>query len=244
MPTPLGINLLYGLLGLFVLSNAAAIVFGKSSADGDRHSITWLQRSTSLQLAVMAWLFWGLDMRGGALGRFSLLIALGMSISFIADLIMAGASESKGRLLAGIAVFGAAHVVYLLAYVAGARELRAVQCVVFLGAALIMIVIALVIWYAFVRNPAGDSLLNFGALGYTVLIAIMVAGAGTLVYARHALWPLLLGALLFFVSDAILGNSLFRRNKWRYVSEVVWLTYIAGQALIVWSNLFGWQIIQ
>jgi hypothetical protein len=39
------------------------------------------------------------------------------------------------------------------------------------------------------------------------------------------------------LSDVILLNHMARRNNWFLVSDVVWVLYISGQALIVWSNL-------
>lgn len=55
--------------------------------------------------------------------------------------------------------------------------------------------------------------------------------------------PLALGAALFMVSDTILGNQLFRDNTWFMVSDVVWITYIFGQALIVFSSAIGLRVL-
>src|SRR3990170_1590139 len=116
--------LLFALLAVFVVSNVGAIVFGHPSPDRARRAIPWLQRSTSLQLAIMAWLFWALAARETPLAAFSLLVAIGMSLSFVADLIMAEIIRLPNRVMGGIVVFGLAHLTYIAAYAAGGRALN------------------------------------------------------------------------------------------------------------------------
>ncbi|MBI3243833.1 MAG: lysoplasmalogenase [Chloroflexi bacterium] len=228
---------LFSLLALFILSNIAAILFGQPSPDRTRRAIPWLQRSTSLQLAIMAWLFWVLAARGTALATFALLIAFGMSISFVADLIMAEIIRLPNRVLGGIVVFGLAHLTYIAAYVAGGQALGILRAPLWGGAVAGFLALGLVLWRALIHNPAAPQLLNYGALGYTLLITVMVSTAVALSLADGRLGLLSVGAFLFLISDVILGNQIFRQNNWPYVSEVVWLTYILGQAGIVWSVL-------
>jgi uncharacterized membrane protein YhhN len=235
--------LLYTLLALFVISNIAAIALGKPSADRARRAIPWLQRSTSLQLAIMAWLFWALAARGTPLAAFSLLIAVGMSLSFVADLIMADIIRLPNRVMGGIVVFGLAHLTYIGAYVSGGQALGILRAPLWGGAVVCLLALGLVLWQRLIRSPTAPQLLNYGALGYTLLITVMVATAVALSLADGRLGLLTIGASLFLISDVILGNQIFRQNLWPYVSEVVWLTYIFGQAGIVWSNLFALNML-
>ena len=235
--------LLFTLLAIFVTSNIAAIAFGKPSADRARRAIPWLQRSTSLQLAIMAWLFWVLAARDTALATFSLLIAVGMSLSFIADLIMAEIIRLPNRVMGGIVVFGLAHLTYIGAYVSGGQALGILDMARWREAVVVMSGFGLGLWFSFVRSPSAPKLLNYGALGYTLLITVMVATAVALSLADGRLSLLAIGATLFLISDVILGNQIFRQNLWPYVSEVVWLTYIFGQAGIVWSNLLALNML-
>lgn len=232
-------TLLWILLALFLLSNIAAIAFGKPSPDRTRRAIPWLQRSTSLQLAIMAWLFWALGLRETALSLFSLLIAAGMSVSFVADLIMAEILRAPNRVMGGIVVFGAAHITYIAAYAAGGMALGVMNGPVWAVCIAALVAAGAFLWRTFVSSPSAPPLLNRGALGYTLLITVMVAAALAVSIGDGRLWPLAAGAGLFLVSDLILGNHIFRQNNWPYVSEAVWLTYIAGQAGIVWSNYSG-----
>jgi uncharacterized membrane protein YhhN len=52
-------------------------------------------------------------------------------------------------------------------------------------------------------------------------------------------WPAMIGALLFLTSDFALAAELFRLSPnapvRRITAPVVWWTYVAAQALIVWG---------
>lgn len=237
------LSLLYGLLALFFLSNVAAIAFGKPSADRTHRAIPWLQRSTSLQLAFMAWLFWGSGAQATALATYALLIAVGMSLSFIADLIMAEMIRLPNRVTGGVVVFGLAHLTYIGAYVSGGVVLGLLRPVLLAGSAVFWVAVGAVVWYRWVRHPSLAPLFNISSLGYTLVIKVMVAVAGALALAAGQLWLPFGGALSFFISDMILGNQIFHRHDWPYVSEVVWVTYILGQAGIVWSILLALRLL-
>ncbi len=227
---------------IFALSNVAAIVFGKTSADRTSRAIPWLQRSTSAQLAVIAWLFWIFSARGTALSPAVVLLATGMSISFIADLIMAGMIRVPNRVIGGIVAFGLVHVLYIIAYLGVWRLAGDVDRPMLLGSLLAWAIVGFILWGACVRNPAAPRTLSVGAALYTVLVASMVAVATALALSQPRFRLLAAGALLFLISDLLLGNHLFRKKNWPYVSEVVWLTYITGQCCILWALVRGWAI--
>jgi uncharacterized membrane protein YhhN len=71
---------------------------------------------------------------------------------------------------------------------------------------------------------------------YAVAITTMGAAAMWLPWAG---WPAMLGALSFLVSDFVLAAELFRlpaeATVRRLTAPVVWWTYAAAQALIVWG---------
>jgi uncharacterized membrane protein YhhN len=91
-------------------------------------------------------------------------------------------------------------------------------------------------WRAAVDTPAAPPPLRLGALIYLLAIGVMAGLAWGVAISWPPLWPLAAGALLFFISDAILGNQIFRQHNWPSVGDVVWITYILGQAGIVWAN--------
>jgi hypothetical protein len=224
------------LTAVFILSNAAALIGGRPNAERTRRSIPWLQRSTSLQLAVLAWLFFLMGGRGTPLAAWTLGIAIGMSLSFVADLIMAQMIPLPNHVLAGMVVFGLAHTAYITAYLVGGQALDLLPRSPLLVSITLFMGLAVLVWWRFVYHPKTPRPLTLGALGYLVFLASMTGVAVALSIAEPRLWLVGLGAVLFLISDSILGNQLFRHNHWPYVSEAVWLTYIAGQAGIVWAS--------
>jgi len=230
-------TLLAILVMVFVISNIAAFAFGKLNDDRTRRSIPWLQRSTSLQLVLIAALIALSRTRESGLHTYAFYVALGMGVSFGADLIMAAAGKSTRRLIAGMATFAIAHSFYLIAMTGEPAQRGPLPIGFFLAALAALLAIGIVIWWLLVRVPKGPDVLNYGALGYMAILSTMTALAVALALFDRRWWALGLGAVLFLASDAVLGNQIFRRNRWPYSSDVVWGLYIAGQAGIVLSTL-------
>jgi uncharacterized membrane protein YhhN len=230
-------TLLWFLLALWAVILLSAFAFGKFNSDRTRHSLRSLLMLTSALLAVMAALFWLRHARSTPLAAFSLLIAFGMAASFVGDLIMAEYLRTPHRVLFGMLAFGAAHALYIAAYLNAGRALRLESGVEGWAAVIIFLWIGLGAWVVFVRSPNISPLLSFAAPGYVILISAMTGLAASLAVAEPRLWTLALGAILFLASDTILANQIFRKRSWFLVSDVVWVTYICGQALIVWSNV-------
>jgi uncharacterized membrane protein YhhN len=82
----------------------------------------------------------------------------------------------------------------------------------------------------------------FGVVPYAIAITAMAAMAMWLPWVG---WPAMLGAASFLVSDFVLAAELFRlapgalARKW--TASVVWWTYVAAQALIVWGIVIAAQ---
>jgi uncharacterized membrane protein YhhN len=93
--------------------------------------------------------------------------------------------------------------------------------------------VALIGWWVLVRNPKIGAALNYGALLYALLLSSMSGLAASLAAQDRRYTPLALGGALFLASDMILASRLFRGLHFPQIGDVVWLTYISGQALIV-----------
>jgi len=123
----------------------------------------------------------------------------------------------------GLASFLAAHVAYIIAlFMVGA--LSGGFVVGLLGVAVAVALLGVRI----VRGArAQDPALVAPVMAYLVVISLMVASA-----AGTGHWLALLGALLFYVSDAVLGWTRFVAD---FVNSrvVVMVTYHLGQALLV-----------
>jgi len=86
-----------------------------------------------------------------------------------------------------------------------------------------------------VRKPGGSKTINVGSLVYGLLIGAMSALAVALAVHDAHYFALATGALLFLVSDFVLGNWVIRGHAWKSVNDVIWVTYVSGQLLIVYS---------
>jgi hypothetical protein len=160
------------------------------------------------------------------------LVAAGMGCGFVGDLIMAELLPLPEHVLFGMLSFGVGHGCYLRAL--GARRAAAPDIPAAGRAALPLAwLVALVGWLGLVRNPAIGAALNYGALAYALLLASMAGAAAALATTDRRYTGAAVGGGLFLLSDLILAARLFRQAHFTQIGDVVWLTYIAGQALIV-----------
>ncbi|KPI98309.1 Lysoplasmalogenase [Papilio xuthus] len=148
-------------------------------------------------------------------GRYARFVCLGLALSALGD-----AALVWPRLLAvGIVMFGAAHVAYIAAF--GLRPRRAgLGALAALAAAL----------YVRTLRPA--------ALGpFAILVHVYAALLAAMAWRGAARpGPQRAGAVLFAISDALLGYSLFGGSL-PYKNVLVMSTYYLGQLLIALSAL-------
>lgn len=225
-------GLLYLGLGIYVLG----FLFGRFDAGRVHRSPTWARMvsSAALVLAALAW--WRGVGRTTPLAAYTALLFGGMLCSFVGDLIMARALPLPQHVLFGMLAFGVAHIVYLSGYAQAGRALGLDDPGAWAGGIAGGLVLAMLLWWALIRAPGTERALGYGALGYALLLGAMAGAAFGLALQQPRFLVLALGALLFLISDAILGNRIFRGNEWLLVGDVVWALYIAGQALIVFSS--------
>ncbi|MBI3359777.1 MAG: lysoplasmalogenase [Chloroflexi bacterium] len=236
MLTPSIRELAWALLVLWAVTLISAFAFGKYNEDHTRHDIRPLLMVTSALLVVMAALFWWGGARDTLLAGFSLMVSLGMFASFIGDMILAEYIRTPKPVIFGIIAFGIAHGFYIAGFLIAGAAVGVAGDIVQAAVVMAAVTVAVILWAAFVRSPETPRMLNVAVLIYLGLIATMTGLAVWLALGQPRLWPLALGAILFLASDTILGNQIFRKNSWFLVSDVVWMLYICGQALIVWSN--------
>lgn len=206
----------------------AGFVLGRYNADRSARILRPFKLSTSLILVVCAFVLW-LNRSASA----ALMIFLGMTFGFVGDLILAEVIRLPHRLIFGIIVFGIGHILYIISFVQIALALHLTDP--FGGTVLwtLFVMIASVLWVMLIYNPKQPRLLNVGSLIYAWLISIMAGTAvGLAIQDTRFAWTAI-GGLLFLISDVILGNRELRGNKWFLINDVVWIIYIAGQALIV-----------
>ena len=220
---------LYGLAG-------AVLLLGLALGKRDERNVNRIPRpvrmlSSALVLAC-ALLLWRGEPRGDRRAS-ARLVAAGMAGGTLGDLIMAEVIPLPEHVLFGMLSFGAGHALYIQALLRRARAeaKRAARArIPALGTAW---GVALVGWWLLVRNPKIGPALNYGALVYALLLASMDGLAGALAVQDRRYAPVALGGALFLISDMVLASRLFRGTHFAQIGDVVWMTYIAGQALIV-----------
>jgi uncharacterized membrane protein YhhN len=185
--------------------------------------------SSALVLTAALLLWKGADAHSKRATR---LVAGGMGCGLLGDLIMAKVIPLPQPVAGGMLAFGTGHVLYIRAFLerGAATERRHYRV---LGAAW---AVGLAGWWGLVRNPALDKTLNYSALVYSLLLASMSGLAASLATQDRRYSPSALGGALFLASDLILASELFRKTHFPGIGDLIWLTYIVGQALIVEST--------
>jgi uncharacterized membrane protein YhhN len=207
-----------------------AFIFGHYNTDRTRRTIKPLRLSTSWILVVCAWIIWATS---STLRTPALFIALGMTFGALGDLVLADVIPLPKRMISGIIVFAIGHLCYIAGFVQTAQLLGLNDP--FTGSLLwvAFVIVAAFLWFFLIYSPAKSRVLNIGSLIYGGLIAIMAGTASALALSDPRFTLTAIGGVLFLISDIILGNRELRDNGWFLVHDVVWVLYIAGQALIV-----------
>jgi uncharacterized membrane protein YhhN len=207
-----------------------AFLLGHPNAERTRRTIKPLRLSTSWILVACAWIIWAAST---TLRAPALLIALGMTFGALGDLVLADVIPLPKRMISGIIVFALGHVCYIAGFSQTARAwgLNDPFSESLVWAA--FVIVAAVLWFFLIYNPAKSRALNLGSLFYGWLIAIMAGTATALALADPRFTLTAIGGVLFLISDIILGNRELRDNGWFLVHDAVWVLYVTGQALIV-----------
>jgi len=236
LPYPAPLNLVLGtLLGLDLLFLCGGLILGRPDQTGAGRLALPLRMSLSAFLVVAALIQWRGVTPGTALAAYAGRILVGMALGFVGDLVMARLIRTPEPLISGMVCFGLGHLAYILAFAGLSAALPQGAIWADLAAGAVLAVAALALWARFVRKPGGSGVLSFGALVYSLLLAAMNAGAIALATREARFVPLVLGTLLFLLSDLVLGNWRIRGHAWRGVNDVVWVSYNLGQMLIVFS---------
>lgn len=222
------------LLALWAVLLFGGFAFGRPNAEGTRRMPAWTRIASSLTLVVAAW-SWYAFTHDTAVGAYSLLVALGMSLGCLGDIFLAELLPLKQPVLAGIAAFGLGHVAYIAAILSFANAHRLDAPGPRWGAEVAWLLVGLVAWYLVVYRGGQPGMLHYAALPYALLLA-STAGFATGLALQAAEFVLLaIGAVLFLASDLILAAELFNGRSFPLIGDVIWLTYGPAQALIVYS---------
>ena len=214
------------LLGLLVIWGA--LLFG-STERRQMAMATHLRLGSSLTLVVAAWSWYLVARATPAVALFALLVALGMTLGFLGDLLLADALSIPQGFLAGMAAFALGHLAYITAILSQTPQVQwAVE-----GFALL---VGLAGWYLVVFRGGKDvMILRWAALPYALLLATTAGLALGLAIQTSAFLPLAFGAALFLLSDLLVAGEQFGNVRFPHIGDAVWLTYGPAQMLIVYA---------
>lgn len=211
------------------LLQMAGVVAGPVLTAGTETIPQWARLPGTLLLVLYAVLGW--LSRQGAARRYAGLIAGGMLFGHLGDLAMGGVIPSPDGWLAGMLLFGIGHGFYIAAFLALRHQLGSL-----LGPAVpTMLSLGGLLWLGMTAGSDQGAVMRYGALAYTLVICTMTGLALALSANERSLWSLALGAVLFLLSDILLGLSAFRSVREALWNDLIWVIYISGQALLVTS---------
>jgi YhhN family len=214
--------------GLIALAGGLLIAGMARGGGGARNRIPLPFRMGSSALVLLAAL-----LMAGPRGQIGRLSAGGMACGLLGDLIMARVIPLPEHVIGGMAAFGVGHGMYMRATSLHGAALGLTQRRVGAAGLLAGWLAALVGWRALAYSPERGVLINRAALGYALLLGSMAGLAGALAAQDRRHSPLAAGGALFLLSDLILAGELFRGTSFPLIGDLVWLTYLSGQALIV-----------
>ncbi len=158
------------------------------------------------------------------------LLVLALALSAIGDAFLAGSPQKW--LAPGMAAFLAAHAAYIALFTH--FELAPIGIITGPVAGVLLASTGMLITYLW---------RDLGAMRVPVILYALIIGIMGIQAARLPtdMWPVMLGAGLFILSDGILSIDLFRLSEnapmRRVTSRLVWLFYYGGQALIAYGLL-------
>ncbi|MBI5563975.1 MAG: lysoplasmalogenase [Chloroflexi bacterium] len=211
-----------------------AFVFGQYNPERTRRTIKPLRMSTSFVAVLIALAAWTSNTR---LAEAAPWFFFGMLCGFLGDLILAEVIPLPKRMIAGIIAFGVGHICYIIGFSTVTAILGLSNPITGSLFWLVYVLASSFLWVIFINNPARSRTLNIGSLIYAWLISVMAGAAGGLAIQDPRFTLSAIGGGLFLLSDLILGNRELRDNGWFLVHDVVWVVYIAGQALIATTSL-------
>lgn len=239
-------GLLYGLLILWAALLILGFAFGPLNEARTNRIPLANRMASSFILVVCGLIWWWGGARSTELASCAVLILGGITFGFLGDLTLAQiipTPDPPGRIIFGIGIFGVGHIFYIIAFLKLGNTLGLTNGLTRAVSLAALLAVGVIVWWGWVRSPQAPALLNYGSLGYALLMAVMVGLAVALAAQDIRLVPLAIGVALFMLSDIVLGNELFRDNIWFLVGDVVWTIYIVGQALIVFSSAISLRLL-
>ncbi len=239
LKTPIGILRFLILIAILATVALLIIIVGESTPN-------WIFLSGSAMVVVLALVNYVDKRKNADWSRFVLIMFFAMLVCFVADLLMAGvfAILPADNLINGVLFFALGHVVYLLALRNRSPLLLRSESPKLitrnLAIWIVSIVAVFILFYFTLYNPS-NMVISIGLFGYGIFLTSSLVFSITKwfdQYPRFFSISLILGFMLFFISDYILGIKILVDSSFLSGTDAVGITYLLGQMTIHLSSVF------
>ena len=231
------------LLYILLLPCVALFLHYKYKVAADTAAVAWKAACTTL---IVLYAIFGTAYVQEDLRVYAVLVSFGLTLGLVGDVVICQKTPASflaemvlhprdsgtvsGGFLAGMLYFALGHLCYIAAFWRVSRHLGwAVPIFVVIYLAMVVV--------AYVLKLQGNSMLLPVAL-YCAVITAMVSLAVTTVFSTSGGWMLLVGAVLFAVSDGILAYGVFKGDKVQWIGSFGLYCYFIGQSLFAVSIFF------
>ncbi len=239
LKTPIGVLRFLILITILATVALLIIIVGESTPN-------WIFLAGSGMVVVLALVNY-VDKRANAdWSRFVLIMFFAMLVCFVADLQMAGifAILPADNLINGVLFFALGHVVYLLALRDRSPLLLRSESPKLITRNLVIwivsIVVVFILFYFTLYNPS-NMVISIGLFVYGIFLTSSLVFSITKwfdQYPRFFSISLILGFVLFFISDYILGIKIMVDTNFLSGTDAVGITYLLSQMTIHLSSVF------
>ncbi len=168
-------------------------------------------------------------------------LVLGVLACFTGDLIFGNIISISASFLGGIAAFGIAQIFFVCLFIKilKANKIKVLNKRLFISMS-VLYLICFLLCFIFVKYSNPSTVITFGILAYSLLLCTMASFAISLTSINVRCWVIAAGAILFVVSDTIIGLTGFGILHISNREIFIWSTYIPALMGIVYgvsSNL-------
>ncbi len=191
----------------------------------------WLEYvcKPAMMLILSSWFFFNSRRYGD---RFTLMIQGGLFFSLIGDIALLFQHMDEFNFMIGLAAFLLAHLCYSIAFLRNISEVGGTDGLV-LGSSIALLFALFAVYFSWELAPRLDEGLMIPVIAYVVAIScmgILAAFRYTRTFPR-SFWMVLVGAVLFIVSDSLLATNRFLRPL-SWGPTAVTITYALAQFMI------------
>jgi hypothetical protein len=226
--------LLNGLGATWAALLVGTVVISLARGRTDHFFPFWSRAAQSALLVAIA-AAWALGTRHFPVRGYSMLILGGMVSGHLGDINLGRILGLPEPVILGMIVFSVGHAFYVAACLRVAGTLRLSSTLAWVAGVTTLVTFVCILWAVLMYTPEKPAVLTLGSLAYGLFLGTMVGCTVAVAMQDRGFAGLAIGGILFMVSDVILGLDFLRGAHWRYAGDVIWLSYILGQALIVFS---------